>query len=87
MWLRALETTGQMGSDSTRVLPTVGDLAEARGDAPAVLSAGECLTYRQLSQRANRYARWALRQELAKGEVICLFMRNRPEYLPICADW
>src|SRR6185295_8466739 len=33
--------------------------------------------------RANQYARWALRQGLAKGETVCLLMPNRPEYLAI----
>jgi fatty-acyl-CoA synthase len=84
MWLRALEKTGPIGNDRGRILPTVvGDLAKTLGDMPAVLSAGESLTYRQLGEKSNRYARWALEQNLAKGEVICLFMPNRPEYLAI----
>src|SRR5262249_21721904 len=33
--------------------------------------------------RANRYARWALQQNVAKGDVICLLMPNCPEYLAI----
>src|SRR6516162_8136038 len=37
-----------------------------------------------LAGRSNRYARWALGQGLAAGEVVCLFMPNRPEYL---ATW
>jgi fatty-acyl-CoA synthase len=84
MWLRALEMTGHIGHNRTRTLPTViGRLAEVLGDTPAVLSAGECLTYRQLNQKANCYARWALAQGLTKGEVVCLFMPNRAEYLAI----
>ncbi len=31
----------------------------------------------------NQYARWALDQNLAKGDVVCLLMSNRPEYLAI----
>jgi fatty-acyl-CoA synthase len=84
MWLRALETTGQIGNDGARILPTVvGELAKALGDSPALLSASECLTYRELSEKSNRYARWALGQGLTKGEVVCLLMPNRPEYLAI----
>ena len=84
MWLRALEATGRIDNDRTRVLPTViGELAKVFGDAPALVSANECLTYRQLGERANQYARWALGQSLAKGEVVCLLMPNRPEYLAI----
>ena len=44
---------------------------------------GESFTYRALAARANRYARWALDQGLAKGETVCLMMPNRPEYLAI----
>jgi fatty-acyl-CoA synthase len=84
MWLRALETTGQIGKDGARILPTViGELAKTIGDSPALLSGGECLTYRELCERSNRYARWALEQGLTKGEVVCLLMPNRPEYLAI----
>ena len=84
MWLRALETTGQIGNDGARTLPTVvEELAKALGNSPALLSAGECLTYSELGERANRYARWALGQGLTKGEVVCLLMPNRPEYLAI----
>ena len=31
----------------------------------------------------NQYARWALEQRIAKGEVVGLLMTNRPEYLAI----
>src|SRR5208337_1080290 len=34
-------------------------------------------------ERSNRYARWARAQGLAKGDVVCLLMPNRPEYLAI----
>ena len=41
------------------------------------------MTYGQLSRRMNQYARWALDQGIAKGDVIGLLMTNRPEYLAI----
>ena len=43
----------------------------------------ESLTYRELAERANQYARWALGQGLAKGDVVALLMTNRPEYFAI----
>jgi fatty-acyl-CoA synthase len=83
-WVRALEATAPIAGKAQRILPRViEELAETRGDAPALLSAGECLTYRALDDRANRYARWALAQNLGKGETVCLVMPNRPEYLAI----
>ena len=54
-----------------------------RGEAPALLSARERLTYRALAERANRYARWALAQNLGKGETLALLMPNRPEYMAV----
>src|SRR3984957_16703950 len=83
-WVRALEATAPIADNPRRILPCViEELAETRGDAPALLSAHECLTYRALDDRANRYARWALEQNLGKGEAVCLVMSNRPEYLAI----
>jgi fatty-acyl-CoA synthase len=83
-WLCALEATAPIAANPHRILPRViEDLAETRGDLPALLSTTECLTYRALAQRANRTARWALDQGIAKGDTVCLMMRNRPEYLAI----
>jgi fatty-acyl-CoA synthase len=83
-WLRALELTAPIGRNPERVFSTVLDEHAARsGDAPALLSDSECLTYGALSERSNRYARWAIRHGLAKGDAVCLFMPNRPEYMAI----
>ena len=40
-------------------------------------------SYRELAARANRYARWALAQGIAKGDTVCLLMPNRPEFLAL----
>jgi fatty-acyl-CoA synthase len=83
-WSRALELTVPIARNPDRILPTVIDeLAEKFGDAPALLSNRECLTYRGLAERSARYARWAIEQRLAKGEAVCLLMPNRPEYMAI----
>jgi fatty-acyl-CoA synthase len=83
-WVRALEATAPIAGNPQRILPRViEELAETRGDTPALLSARECLTYRALDDRINRYARWALAQNLGKGEAVCLVMPNRPEYMAI----
>jgi fatty-acyl-CoA synthase len=83
-WARALELTAPIGHNRDRVFPLVIEEVAARsGDAPALVSDRECLTYRALAERSNRYARWALAQGLAKGEVVCLLMTNRPEYIAI----
>ena len=83
-WVRALELTAPIARHPERLLPTViAERAAQLGDAPALLSARECLTYRALIERANRYARWALHQGLRKGDCVGLFMPNRPEYMAI----
>ena len=83
-WVRALEATAPIAANPRRILPCViEELAETHGDAPALLSAHECLSFRALDDRVNRYARWALEQNLGKGETVCLVMPNRPEYMAI----
>src|SRR5438094_9124310 len=83
-WLRALELTAPIANNPRRIFSTVIDkLAEKFGEAPALLSDRERLTYRALAEGSNRYARWALDQGLAKGDAVCLFMPNRPEYMAI----
>jgi len=84
MWSRALELTAPIARRPERIFPTViEELADERGDAPALLSDGECLTFRALAERSNRYSRWAIDQGLAAGDVVCLLMPNRPEYMAI----
>src|SRR5436190_1280271 len=82
--LRALRMTTPIAKNPTRVFPfVVEELAARFGDAPALLSARERMSYRELSERANRYARWARAQAITKGDTVCLLMPNRPEYMAI----
>src|SRR5215813_10414026 len=84
-WVRALEGTAPVAATPQRLLyHVIAELADAQGDAPALIAVGgDSLTYRELIERANRYAHWALDQGLAKGHTVCLMMPNRPEYLAI----
>jgi fatty-acyl-CoA synthase len=83
-WLRALEMTAPIVSHPDRIFLTViEELADKFDAAPALLSKGRCLTYRDLAERSNQYARWALEQGLLSGETVCLFMPNQPEYLAV----
>jgi fatty-acyl-CoA synthase len=83
-WLRALELTGPISAHPRRTLPLVIDeLAAVHGDALALLSDRERLSYRALAERSHRYARWALAQGLARGDAVCLLMPNRPEFMAI----
>src|SRR4051812_10439131 len=83
-WVRALERTTAITSRPDHILPDVIDELAARfGDASALLSDGECLTFRTLAGRMNQYARWAIACGVGKGETIALLMANRPEYMAI----
>ena len=83
-WLRALQLTKPIVDQPFRTLPVIIDeLSDKFDNAPALLSDFECFTFRVLASRSNRYARWALDQDVAKGDVVCLLMPNRPEYMAI----
>src|SRR5215469_4188724 len=83
-WIRALELTAPIGRDPRLTLPVlVGKLAARFGDAPALLSRDESVSYRALGAVCNRYARWGLARGLKSGEVVCLLMANCPDYMAI----
>lgn len=83
-WMRAIEKTASIARRPERTLPAIiAERAVAQGDAPALLSDDECMTYAELDGRANQYARWALALGLEKGDCIGLLMPNRPEFLAI----
>jgi len=82
--MRALKMTTPIAKNAARVFPhVVDDLAARFGDQPALIGTRETLTYRGLARRASQYARWALAQNLGKGETVCLLMPNRPEFMAI----
>ncbi len=83
-WVRALEATAPIAGNPQRLLlDAIEELAQIQGDAEALISERGTLTYRALVERSRRYARWALDQNLAKGQMVCLMMPNRPEYMAI----
>src|SRR5262245_20113376 len=81
---RTIRRTSPIARNPTRIFPLlIDELAERHGDKPALASDRETLTYRALAERSCCYARWALAQGLAKGDVVALLMTNRPEYVAI----
>jgi len=83
-WVRALERTAPIERQPERTLPVViAELAARHGDAAALTSPGETLSYRGLHESANGYAHWALERGLGTGDVVCLLMENCPRYLAI----
>jgi fatty-acyl-CoA synthase len=83
-WLRALEMTSGIEAQPTRTLPVViEELGRRFGEMPALHSEHATFSHAELAARANAYARWASSRDIAKGDVVCLMMRNGPEYLAI----
>ncbi|MBV9599777.1 MAG: long-chain-acyl-CoA synthetase, partial [Chloroflexi bacterium] len=82
--MRALELTASIARHPHRLLADVIDERAAElGDAPALLSDRECLTYFGLVTRMNQYARWALAHGIRKGDCVALLMPNRPDFMAI----
>lgn len=80
--LRTLSAVSRIARQPGRTYPDVArELALRNGDRVALISDRERFTYRQYDDRANQYARWALRNGVRKGDVVALMMPNRPEYL------
>ena len=83
-WLRALQKTAHVEDDPRRILPIeFDDVAAMRGDATALISEQESFSFSELVARSNRYARWAIAQNLGIGDAVCLMMGNRAEYVAI----
>ena len=83
-WARALEITTQATRDPTHILPrAAAEWARKYGDAVALVSDQERLSFNALEARMNQYSRWALDVGVARGETVALMMGNRPEYFAI----
>jgi fatty-acyl-CoA synthase len=80
--LRTLWLLRRIKPDSTRtIVDIVEGFARRTPHAPAIYYLAEVMSYRQLDERANRYANWALSQGIGKGDCVALFMENRPDFL------
>ena len=85
-WVRAMGLTQRLLShkEDAALARLVHDLAGTRtGGEPALIGTDRSLSYVQLSAEANRYARWALAEGFAAGDVVALDLVNRPEYVAI----
>lgn len=84
-WVRALEMIAPIAGNTFVAFPVLVETPADKFDtAPALLSDRECLTYGALTERTQiDVPRRALGQGLAAGDVVCLLMRNWPEYMTI----
>jgi fatty-acyl-CoA synthase len=83
-WLRALQRTADIERDQNRILPLAFDeVAASRAGEIAVIDERESLSFKEFAERANRYSRWALANDLRKGDVVALLMGNCVDYAAI----
>jgi fatty-acyl-CoA synthase len=81
-WLKAIELTSRIEAEPSRLFcDVVEDWAARQPDRPALVSDAERLSYRELAERINRYARWALSAGIERGDTVCLIMPTRPDYV------
>ncbi len=81
-WLKAIERTARIdASPNVLFADAVAEWAARQPDRPALLSDRETVSYRELSERINRYARWALSAGIGKSETVCLLLAGQPDYL------
>ena len=84
VWSRALKATSELGEHSLATLPAVVENIAARlCAAPAAMSESMRLSFQQLSELSNRYARWAIAEGVQIGDVVCIMASNTPEYIAI----
>ena len=81
VWAKAIELARQAANVTLPGL--IDQLADRFGDREALIGTKEVLTYRQLADRINGYARWAAVAGVA-GRTIALLMPNSPDYV---ATW
>src|SRR6185437_11711355 len=81
-WLKAIERTSRIESEPKLLFADIVDgFAAQQPQHPALLSDVGTLSYAELAQRINRYARWALRAGIRRGDTVCLFLPNCPDYI------
>ncbi len=82
-WIRALERTASIDQAALTLPALIDRLAHQFDAAPALLSNDACLSYRELANRCNQYARWGIGQGLNAGDTVCLLMPNCAEYMAV----
>jgi fatty-acyl-CoA synthase len=87
-YIRAVARTLRMmravtPDSSHTIADIVEEIAKAKPENPAIFFQDEVVTYRALHERANRVAHWAHARGIGYGDVVALFMENRPDYIAV----
>ena len=59
----------------------IADLAKRHAAREALIQGRDIFTYGELDARATQYAHWATGEGIGKGDVVALYMSNRPEFM------
>lgn len=65
------------------ILDRLEEVIAQNSNRVALISEQETLTFAEMGARINRIARWARANGIGKGDVVALFLPNRPDYLCI----
>lgn len=57
------------------------DAVQQNGDAEAIWSHGECLSYKQAYARVHQYAQWFLSQGITAEDRVIFYMVNSPDFM------
>ena len=63
----------------------IEDAVDDHTDRTFISFEGQEITYADFEARANRFAHWGQSVGLKKGDVVALFMENRPDYIAFWA--
>lgn len=63
----------------------IEDAVDDHTDRTFISFEGQDITYADFEARANRFAHWGQSVGLKKGDVVALFMENRPDYIAFWA--
>jgi fatty-acyl-CoA synthase len=81
-WLNAIEQTSRIETNPARLFADIVEQwADRQPERPALMSDASTLSYRELADRINRYARWALSAGIEAGDTVCLLMTGGPDYI------
>jgi fatty-acyl-CoA synthase len=81
-WLKAIERTARIEANPNALFADIVEgWASRQPERPALMSDHAIFSYRDLNERINRYARWALSAGISKGETVCLLLPAQPDYL------
>lgn len=81
-WLNAINSTSRIEASPARLFADiVEEWAGRQPERTALIGETSTLSYRQLADRINRYARWALSIGIVDGNTVCLLMPGGPDYI------